>query len=582
MFIYDLVARFTALKNNFPIAVLLKQLDLLYYRITMNTATRKILVTTALTYANGAIHLGHLLEFIQTDIWVRYQKLRGNECYYVGGSDAHGTAVMLQAEKCGLSAEDLITQVSREQLADLQRFDIAFDHFTSTHSATNQALVEHIYSALQQRGDIECRSIEQLFDPIKNMFLPERFVKGECPKCHTAEQYGDSCESCGAVYNPAELNNPRSVLSGATPISKVSEHYFFKLTHYTEALQQWTRDGHLPLEVSHKLDEWFTAGLKDWDISRDAPYFGFKIPNTTDKYFYVWLDAPICYIAACQELCAAKQLDFDAFWRVGSDIELYHFIGKDIVYFHALFWPAMLMGAGYRTPTALMVHGMLTVDGQKMSKSRGTFIKAATYLAHLDPTYLRYYYASKLSAQVSDIDFNREDFRLRVNADLVGKVVNIASRCAAFIAKNFDNTLASQLSSPSLYATFANAGDSIGRHYEALNFSRAVREIMLLADQANYYIDAEKPWQAIKDPARWPHVHEVCSLGLNLFRLLMLYLQPVLPAMAEQVNSFLPVPLSWNNRHQPLLSIGIAKFKPLLQRVEVESIAAMDQASQAT
>jgi methionyl-tRNA synthetase len=540
---------------------------------------RKILVTSALIYANGSLHLGHLVEYVQTDIWARYQRLRGNTCYYICGSDAHGTPIMLQAEKRGITPEALITSAREEQLRDFKRFHIQFDHFSTTHSSTNQQCVENIYAALEKKGNIERRSITQFFDPERAIFLPDRFIKGECPKCGAADQYGDGCEKCGATYNPSDLKNPRSAVSGAVPIEKESEHYFFNLPLYTQALETWTRAGHLQPEIANKLDEWFTSGLQAWDISRDAPYFGFKVPNTDNKYFYVWLDAPIGYISAFKEFCELKAIDFNEFWKENSSTELYHFIGKDIVYFHALFWPAMLMGAHYRTPTSICVHGMLTVNGQKMSKSRGTFIKAETYLEQLDPEYLRYYYAAKLSHHVSDLDLNLDDFRLRINADLVGKVVNIASRCASFINKYFDHTLSNYVLNPSLLNDFVMAGDVIAEHYENRDYAQAVREIMALADRANQFIDAEKPWQAIKVEAQQTHVHHVCSLALNLFRLLMVYLQPILPNMADKVKTFLNDDLPWDHRQQALLDHRIAAFSPLMQRVDEKNIAAMLEAS---
>jgi methionyl-tRNA synthetase len=545
---------------------------------------RKILVTSALFYANGSIHLGHLVEVIQADIWVRYQKLRGRDCHYICGTDGHGTSIMLQAEKQSKAPEEFIKAIHNEQLGDFKQFHINFDHFSSTHSPTNQTLAEDFYHRLSKKGDIQKRTIRQLFDPVKNIFLPDRFVKGTCPKCNTADQYGDNCEACGATYSPIELKNPYSAISGATPIEKDSEHYFFQLPHYSEKLQAWTKADHVQAEMANKLQEWFEAGLQAWDISRDAPYFGFKIPGTEDKYFYVWVDAPIGYMSAFKEYCESTSvqgsLNFDEYWKADSQAELYHFIGKDILYFHALFWPAMLMSADYRTPTKIFVHGMLTVNGQKMSKSRGTFIKANTYLQYLNPEYLRYYYAAKLSNQISDIDLNLEDFRLRVNADLVGKVVNIASRCAAFIRQYFDNQLSEQLMKPDLYTSFVVAGELIAEQYESRDFGRAVREIMQLADQANQFIDAEKPWQAIKDPSLKNQVHEVCTLGLNLFRLLIIYLQPILPEMADKVKNFLCSHLDWDTRDQALLKLTIKDFSSLMQRIEETQIKNLVQDSQ--
>jgi methionyl-tRNA synthetase len=545
----------------------------------MNSEQRKILVTSALFYANGSIHLGHLVETIQTDIWVRYQKARGQECHYICGSDAHGTGIMLQAEKRGVTPEALIERIAAEQVQDFKRFHIHFDHFSSTHSSVNRGLAETFYHRLQERGDISKKTIQQLFDPMKNIFLPDRFIKGSCPKCGAGDQYGDGCELCGATYTPIELKDPRSVISGATPVIKESEHYFFELPHYTDKLQAWTKAGHLQAEMSNKLEEWFAAGLQAWDISRDAPYFGFKIPGTVDKYFYVWVDAPIGYMSAFQEYCQLKNFNFEEYWGPDSSAELYHFIGKDILYFHALFWPAMLMGAGCRTPTEICVHGMLTVNGAKMSKSRGTFIKASTYLEFLNPEYLRYYYAAKLSAQVTDLDLNLEDFRLRVNSDLVGKVVNIASRCAAFIKGYFNNKLSAHLFDQTLYAKFVLSGETIAGHYEARDFAKAVREIMTLADEANQFIDLQKPWQAIKDPALKSKVHEVCSLGINLFRLIMIYLQPILPELSDKVRFLLKDDLAWEARIEPLLNVEIAEFSPLMQRIEETQITQLVNAS---
>ena len=541
---------------------------------------RKILVTSALPYANGSIHLGHLVEYIQTDIWVRFQKMQGHECYYVCADDAHGTPIMLRAQSEGITPEQLIEATSKEHQADFKDFSIAFDNYYSTHSPENRFFSETIYKRLNDAGHISKRTISQAYDPEKKMFLPDRFIKGECPKCGTADQYGDNCEVCGATYSPTELKNAVSAVSGAQPVEKDSEHYFFKLPDFEPMLKKWTASGHLQDEVSNKLQEWFEAGLQEWDISRDKPYFGFEIPGTTDKYFYVWLDAPIGYIASFKNLCDREGIDFDSFWESDSQSELYHFIGKDIIYFHGLFWPAMLHGAGFRTPTAIFSHGFLTVDGQKMSKSRGTFIKARTYLDQLNPEYLRYYFAAKLGSGVTDLDLNLEDFRLRVNSDLVGKVVNIASRCAGFIKKKFNSTLSETISEAQLFDQFADAADSIAQHYEAREFSKAIREIMALADQANQYIDDKKPWQAIKEEGKEQEVHEVCSMGLNLFRQLMIYLAPVLPVMAEKVSDFLNLDsMNWDDAQQPLISHEIKKFKPLMMRVEDERVQAVVDAS---
>ena len=541
---------------------------------------RKILVTSALPYANGSIHLGHLVEYIQTDIWVRFQKMQGHECYYVCADDAHGTPIMLRAQSEGITPEQLIKETSQEHQADFTDFSIAFDNFYSTHSPENRFFAETIYNRLNDAGHISKRTISQAYDPEKEMFLPDRFIKGECPKCGAADQYGDNCEVCGATYSPTELKNAVSAVSGAKPVEKDSEHFFFKLPDFEPMLKKWTASGHLQDEVSNKLQEWFEAGLQEWDISRDKPYFGFEIPGTIDKYFYVWLDAPIGYIASFKNLCDREGIDFDSFWESDSQSELYHFIGKDIIYFHGLFWPAILHGAGFRTPTAIFSHGFLTVDGQKMSKSRGTFIKARTYLDQLNPEYLRYYFAAKLGSGITDLDLNLEDFRLRVNSDLVGKVVNIASRCAGFIKKKFNSTLSETVSEPQLFDQFADAAVSIAQHYEAREFSRAIREIMALADQANQYIDDKKPWQAIKEEGKEQEVHEVCSMGLNLFRQLMIYLAPVLPIMAEKVADFLNLDsMNWDDTQQPLTGHKINKFKPLMMRVEDERVQAVVDAS---
>ncbi|MBU0456052.1 MAG: methionine--tRNA ligase [Gammaproteobacteria bacterium] len=538
---------------------------------------RKILVTGGLPYANGSIHLGHLVEYIQADIWTRFQKMRGNDCLYLCGSDCHGTPIMLRAEKEGMTPEELVTRIHREQAIDFEDFLIEFDNYYLTHSEENKELSEMIYQRLRAKGDIKEKTIEQAFDPEKNIFLPDRYVKGTCPRCGAKDQYGDSCEACGATYSTDELIDPVSVLSGVTPIKKKSKHFFFQLTRYSDALKKWIRSEHLQEEVANKMDEWFAQGLQDWDITRDAPYFGFEIPGVPGKYFYVWLDAPIGYLASLKNLCHQRSdLDFDDYWAKGSDAELFHFIGKDIVYFHTLFWPAILMSANLRTPTAVYVHGFLTVNGQKMSKSRGTFINARTYLNHLQPEYLRYYFASKLTPRTEDIDLNFEDFRLKINSDLVGKVVNIASRCAGFINKKFDNELAAVLEDRSLLEEFAKAGDSIADYYEHREFSQAIRSIMELADKANQYIAQEKPWVLIKEEGQENQVHQICSLGINLFRILMIYLKPVLPELASKVEAFLKVPaLGWEDRYQVLLSHTIDVFQPLMTRVEESSIQAI-------
>jgi methionyl-tRNA synthetase len=545
------------------------------------TPTRDILITSALPYANGPIHIGHLVEYIQTDIWSRFQKMRGHNCWYVCADDAHGTPIMLKARAEGITPEELIARVSEEHKADFAAFRVGFDNYHSTHSDENRYCATLIYERNRDAGHIAKRTIEQAYDPVEQMFLPDRFIKGECPKCGAADQYGDNCEVCGASYSPAELKNPRSAVSGAVPEQRESDHYFFKLADFEDMLKGWTRGGSLQAQVANKLDEWFEAGLKEWDISRDAPYFGFEMPDHPGKFFYVWLDAPIGYMASFRNLCERTPgLDFDHFWGPESPAELYHFIGKDIIYFHALFWPAMLHGAGFRTPTAVFAHGFLTVDGQKMSKSRGTFIKARTYLDHLNPEYLRYYFAAKLGPGVDDIDLSLEDFQARVNADLVGKVVNIASRSAGFITKRFDGRLAAELPDPALFDAFVAAGQSIADAYERREFSRAVREIMTLADRANQYIDEQAPWVVAKQDGREAELQGICTQGLNLFRLLIGWLKPVLPGTAEAAEEFLQVPpLTWADLPAPLLDHVIAKFKPLMTRVESAQVQAMLEAS---
>ena len=541
---------------------------------------RRILVTSALPYANGEIHLGHLLEYIQTDIWVRFQKMQGNECHYVCADDAHGTPIMLKADEMGVDPEELIAGVSERHQADFSDFNVDFSQFHSTHSEENRHYSELIYSRLKDSGYIKTRVISQAYDPEKEMFLPDRFIKGECPKCGAEDQYGDNCEACGATYSTTELKNARSVVSGAVPIEKESEHYFFDLPQFEQQLKEWTNAGHLQDEVSNKLAEWFEQGLQQWDISRDKPYFGFQIPGTKDKYFYVWLDAPIGYMASFKKLCDNSDLEFDDFFAKGSDTELYHFIGKDIVYFHALFWPATLMGSNFRTPNAIFAHGFLSVNGQKMSKSRGTFIQARTYLETLNPECLRYYYAYKLSAKIDDIDLNLEDFKQRVNSDIVGKVVNIASRSASFIVKKYDKELSAECIEQDLYNEFVAAGPEVAAHYEARNFGHAMRSIMKLADKANQYIDEKKPWQLAKEEGKAQEVHEVTSLAINLFRVLMTYLKPVLPEMAKSSEEFLNIDsLNWEDIKSPLTSHHINKFKPLMTRIEDEQLEAMIESS---
>ncbi len=541
---------------------------------------RRILVTSALPYANGEIHLGYMLETIQTDIWVRFQKMMGNECHYVCADDAHGTPIMLKAIEMELEPETLIEQVKIRHQADLDDFHIDFSQYHSTHSEENREISELIYNRLNDSGYIKKRIISQAFDPEKEMFLPDRFIKGECPKCGADDQYGDNCEVCGATYSTTELKNARSVISGATPIEKNSEHYFFDLPQFEKELEDWTKAGHLQEQVTNKLAEWFEQGLQQWDISRDKPYFGFKIPGTEDKYFYVWLDAPIGYMASFKKLCDNSELNFDDFFGKDSDTELYHFIGKDIIYFHALFWPATLMGSNFRTPSGVFAHGFLTVNGRKMSKSRGTFINARTYLENLDPEYLRYYYASKLTAKIDDIDLNLQDFKKRVNSDLVGKVINIASRSASFVVKNYDKELSAKCIEKSLYDEFVEAGTDIARHYEARNFSHAMRLIMKLADKANQYIDEKKPWQLAKIEGKEKEVHEITSLAINLFKVLMTYLKPVLPELARRSEEFLNVDsLNWSDIENPLTNHKINKFKALMTRIEDDQIDQMVESS---
>lgn len=544
-------------------------------------SSRKIIATSALIYANGPLHLGHLVEYIQTDIWVRFQKMSGVTCHYICGSDAHGAPIMLRAEKEGITPEALINRIYQEHQKDFADFHIAFDEFYTTHSEENRELVYDIYHKLNKVGAIVTRTITQLYDPEKNMFLPDRFIKGTCPRCQAADQYGDNCEICGATYSPTDLKNPRSVVSGATPILKESEHYFFDLPRFEGFLKEWSQSDHLQKTVTNKLDEWFKAGLQAWDISRDAPYFGFEIPGNPNKYFYVWLDAPVGYIASFKHFCDKNpSINFDEYWKKESTTELHHFIGKDIMYFHALFWPAMLEGADYRTPTAINTHGFLTVNGQKMSKSRGTFIKGRTYLNHLNPEYLRYYYASKLASSNEDIDLNFEDFRLRVNSDLVGKYINIASRCAGFIHKLFGGKLAAEISEPDLISQFVNASEIISDYYEKLEFNPAMREIMRLADIANQYIAEKAPWTLAKDPEKLAEVHAICTMGLNLFHILTVYLKPVLPALAKEVEVFLNIPtLQWEHIASPLISHSINIFKPLMQRIEETQLAALQDAT---
>ncbi len=542
--------------------------------------SKSILVTSALPYANGSIHIGHLVEYIQTDIWVRFQKMCGNDCIYICADDAHGTPIMLRAQQEGISPEELIAKVKQEHEKDFADFLIEFDNYHSTHSEENKKHATTIYERLKENGHITTKTVTDLFDPKENVFLPDRFVKGECPKCNAKDQYGDNCEVCGSTYTPADLINPYSSVSGATPIQKENLHYFFKLNDFKDMLQQWINQDNLQPEITNKLKEWFESGLQDWDISRDAPYFGFEIPDAPGKYFYVWLDAPIGYMASLQQYCERTGKDFDSYWNKDSNAQVYHFIGKDIAYFHMLFWPAMLHGANYRIPTAVFCHGFLTVDGAKMSKSRGTFIKARTYLDHLNPEYLRYYFAAKLGPGVNDLNLNLDDFQQRVNSDVVGKLVNIASRCAGFITKKYDNKLTANFNEECTHAfdLAVEKNNQIKSYYEARKYSEAMRVIMSLADIANQIIDAHKPWERIKEDKNRTEVHQVCSFGLNMFCLLIGYLKPVLPELASKSESFLNTEFTWENLYngKPMPEDHeINKFKPLITRIEKELVDKM-------
>tara|TARA_E500000331_G_scaffold54058_2_gene47586 strand:- start:7223 stop:9268 length:2046 start_codon:yes stop_codon:yes gene_type:complete len=542
---------------------------------------RKILITSALPYANGDIHLGHLMEAIQTDIWVRLQKLRGHDCVWVCADDAHGTAIMLSAEAQGITPQQLIDQVNQQHQKDFADFLIGYDNFYTTHSEENRHFSESMYKAMDANGHIKRRAIKQLFDPEKNLFLADRYIVGTCPKCKTEDQYGDNCEACGSTYSPSELINPRSAISGAVPVEKESEHFFFDLPAFKDMLQQWTRSGALQDQVANKLSEWLDEELQQWDISRDAPYFGFEIPGAPGKYFYVWVDAPIGYMASFKNYCDREGVDFDSYWQTDSDAELYHFIGKDIINFHTLFWPAVLTSSGYRTPTAVFAHGFLTVDGTKMSKSRGTFVNARTYLDHLNPEYLRYYLAAKLSAGIDDLDLNLEDFALRVNSDLVGKVVNIASRCAGFINKGFEGRLAEQPDNLELLQGIQSIKAEVTAHFESREYGKAIRLIMAQADRANQYINDKEPWVIAKTDKQSAELQAICSTGINAFRLLLCYLKPVLPAMTEKAEAFLNVePLQWDDVDHLLTGHRLNKFQPLITRVETDKIQAMIDATQ--
>ncbi len=542
----------------------------------MPATPRDILVTSALPYANGPIHLGHMVEIIQTDIWVRFQRMRGHHCIYVCADDAHGTPIMLRAREEGIEPEVLIAQVQKEHEADFRDFLIATDNYYTTHSEENRLLASYIYEQAREGGHITRHDIKQAYDPEAEMFLPDRFVKGECPFCGAPDQYGDACEVCSKTYSPIELKNAYSVISGAAPVERVSEHYFFKLGDFESMLRTWTEGEQIQPEIRNKLNEWFEAGLQDWDISRDAPYWGFEIPGAPGKFFYVWLDAPVGYMASFKQYCQREGLDFDAYWGTDAKTELYHFIGKDIAYFHTLFWPAMLEAAGFRKPTAVFCHGFLTVNSLKMSKSRRTFIMARSYLNHLDPEYLRYYFAAKLSAGVEDIDLNLQDFMQRVNSDLVGKVVNIASRCAGFINKRFEGRLSGTLIEADLYQAFARSSEEIAAFYEKREYGHAMREIMSLADTANQYIDEKKPWVLAKEAGREQEVQDVCTVGLNLFRALVIYLKPVLPALAQKAEAFLDTgPWGWDDLQTPLTGTKIERFEAMMTRIEQSALDAM-------
>jgi methionyl-tRNA synthetase len=544
---------------------------------------RNILVTCALPYANGPIHLGHMLEHIQADIWVRFQRLRGNNIHFVCADDAHGTAIMLKAKEMGITPEQLIADVQADHEKDFAGFNISFDNYHSTHSEENKALSSQVYLALRDNGYITKKVVSQLYDPEKEMFLPDRFVKGTCPKCKAEEQYGDNCDKCGATYSPVDMINPKSVVSNATPIMKDTENLFFDAPQFQDMLKEWTKSGALQTEVANKLSEWFESGLKAWDITRDAPYFGFEIPDAPGKFFYVWLDAPIGYMGSFKNLCDRTDgLNFDDYWKKDSSAELYHFIGKDIINFHGLFWPAMLDGAGFRKPTGVHVHGYVSVNGEKMSKSKGTFIKASTYLENLDPECLRYYYAAKLTSRVDDLDFNLEDFAQRVNADVVNKLVNLASRTAGFIAKKYDGKLSVEVSEPALYQEFVAAADSIAEQYENREFARAIREIMALADIANKYIDEKAPWALAKVEGKELEVQAICSMGINLFRVLMTYLKPIMPKLTERSEAFLNETLTWDSIKTPLAGHQINNFKALFQRIDPKHVEAMVESSKAS
>ena len=537
---------------------------------------RKILVTSALPYANGSIHLGHLVEYLQTDIWVRNQKMSGNTCYYICADDAHGTPIMLKAKEIDVKPEELIQKTYQEHVKDFEDFGIEFDNYYTTHSEENREYSEFIYNSLKENGDIKSQEIEQFYDESAKMFLPDRYIKGICPKCGAEDQYGDACEECGATYSPTELKKPISIISNTKPSTKKTEHFFFKLSNYTDYLKKWMKRDSVQSEIQNKLEEWLKDGLADWDITRDKPYFGFNIPGYDDKYFYVWLDAPVGYIASFKNMCDKKNINFDEFWNHESECELYHFIGKDIAYFHALFWPAMLEASNFRSPNSIYCHGFLTVDGEKMSKSRGTFFNARTYLNHLNPEYLRYYFASRLTNTIEDIDLNLSDFQARVNSDLVGKIINIGSRCARFINKDFGNELASELNNNKLHDNIIENKNEIIKNYEDRKYSANIRLITSLADEVNKYLDEEKPWVQIKDNNNRGYVQKVCTDGLNMFKVLAGYLKPIIPDCVDKIEKILQCEsISWENIDNQLISKKIDKFEPIINRIDSESIESM-------
>lgn len=537
---------------------------------------RRIIVTSALPYANGSIHLGHLVEYLQTDIWVRSQKMSGNDCIYICADDSHGTPIMLKAKELGITPEELIKNTYDEHVKDFKDFQIEFDNFHTTHSDENKDISKKIYLSLKGKGDIVSKEIEQFYDNEAKMFLPDRFIKGECPKCGAKDQYGDSCEECGATYSPGDIKNPVSTVTNTTPVTKKTEHVFFKLSTYEDFLKKWMENNDIQKEIQNKLSEWLSGGLVDWDITRDKPYFGFEIPDLKDKYFYVWLDAPIGYIASHKNYCDKNNQDYMGDWKEGSSTELYHFIGKDIAYFHGLFWPAILEGAGFRKPNGVFCHGFLTIDGEKMSKSRGTFFNARTYLNHLQPDYLRYYFSSRLTNKIEDIDLNFDDFMTRVNSDLVGKIINIGSRCAKFINKDFNDQLSKEIGNKSLLDSVLSKKDEIIANYEARNFAANMRIITSLSDEVNKYLDEEKPWIKIKDQNTKQSVQNICSDGINAFRVIITYLKPVLPDIAKKVESILNTDsFDYQNTSNMLLDHKINTFEPLITRINKESIEKM-------